>query len=265
MTDPVIDPSMSAMRRFAVEWISGGDGSVCDDIMSPDYQVEIGGITLDGLPPYRDGTLGQLQQFPGLLITTHSVLNAGDRVAMRFTEHGPSLKHEGRTAAWRGIGLFFLEGGRLIRNLTEEDYAGRRRQLESGVPDSVDPPAVAPWSTPIGTANPAAEDAVRRWLDADPYFTARSVEIDDGASPEPLLDVSTSTVTDIFSAGPDVAFRIRQTGTPAGVDDWTGQLLSLSSVGLVSVDERGAISGHVVRDRAGLGRAVRAGVTARRG
>ena len=255
-----ISPSMTVLRRFAVEWLSAADATVCDEIMSPDYQVEIGGIVLDGLEPYRLGTVGQLRQFPGLLITVHSVVNAGDRVALRFTEHGPSIKHDGRTAAWRGIGLFFMYDGRLVRNLTEEDYAGRRRQLESGVPDLVDAPAVAPWATPVGSPDATSEQAVRAWLEADHSFTAQDVEIDDGlaASKQPLLDVHTTTVTDLFSVDTDVAFRVHQRGIPTGAEGWSGELLTLSSVGIVRVDSDGGISGHVIRDSAGLGRAVRA-------
>jgi hypothetical protein len=258
-SEPVTAP-MSVLRRFAVEWISGADAAVCDEIMSPNYRVEIGGVTLDGLEPYRQGTAGQLTQFPGLLITVHEVVNAGAQVAMRFTEHGPSIKHDGRAAAWRGIGLFYLEAGQLVRNLTEEDYAGRRRQLEAGVPDRVDAPAVAPWSTPVGRADPAAEQAVRRWLESDCSFSRPGVEIDDGrdAAKQPLLDVAAVTVTDMFSAGAKVAFRVQQTGLPTGVAGWSGDALTLSVVGIVSVGEDGAISGHIVRDAAGFGRAIRA-------
>ena len=250
---------MAVLRRFAVEWISGA-ADVCDEIMSPYYQVEIGGVTLDGLEPYRAGTTGQLRQFPGLLLTVHDVVNAGEQVALRFTEHGPSIKHDGRTAAWRGIGLFYLADGRLVRNLTEEDYAGRRRQLDSGVPDAVDSPAVAPWATPVGTPDPAAEQAVRNWLLSAQAFDDHQVQIDDGSagSRAPLLTAASVTVTDLFSAGPSVAFRVQQTGLPAGEPNWPGEPLTVSVVGLVSVDEHGGIRGHMVRDAAGLGRAVRA-------
>jgi hypothetical protein len=260
-----MSPSMTVLRRFAVEWLSAADPTVCDEIMSPDYQVEIGGIVLDGLESYREGTVGQLMQFPGLLITVHAVVNAGDRVALRFTEHGPSVRHDGRAAAWRGIGLFFLRDGRLVRNLTEEDYAGRRRQLTLGVPDPVDAPAAAPWATPIGSPDAEAERTVRHWLATDHCFTAQHVVVDDGlaAAEEPPLEVSSVSVTDLFSSGSDVAFRVHQRGVPAANADWSGDDLTLSSVGIVTVAADGAISGHVVRDTAGLGRAVRAAARVR--
>ncbi len=249
------------MRRFTVDWLGRADASVCAEIMSPSYSILIGGHTLDGRDDaYVPGTLAQLNRFPGLLLSVQDLWTDGDRVAMRFTEHGPSDADGGRPAAWTGIGLFTWDGAQLTRNVTEEDYHSRRRQLARRVSDPVESPAPAPWAATPEPADPDAEQAVREWL-AEGDLT--SAVLDDGWTGQPtppLLDVTAVEVGELFSAGPRVAFQAVQTGTYLGglpdTDGREGREARMSVIGMLTVDG-GAISGRVVRDRVGLRRAVR--------
>lgn len=255
------DRTVALLRSFCQDWLDRADAEVPARIMSAEYEVQIGGIVLAGLGEYVPATLGQLEDFRGLQITVHDLISNGSQLALRFTEHGASQKAGGNAAAWRGIALFWSDGIRLVRNVTEEDYTARRRQLSAGVADVIDPPATAPWSTPIVGANAGAEQTVRDWLAAGGLTDeASELVVDDGAHSTAILDVTSTAVLDLFSSGDCVAFRVVESGgyrdglgLPPAAQGASG---SLSSVGFVRVAADGAIRGHVVRDRAGLRRAL---------
>lgn len=248
------------MKGFCQDWLNRADPAACQAIMHSDYEVHIGGVVLSGLREYVPATLGQLQDFRGLLITVHELFTNGSEIALRFTEHGASVRAGGNTAAWRGIALFWTDGNMLVRNVTEEDYASRRRQLTSGISDPVEEPAVAPWSTQPTPADPAAESRVRSWLEAGGLSGVGrgNLVIDDGDDAGPLLNVDSTVVAELFSAGNAVGFRVLENGAYRGGLGLPGALIgtpaSLSTVGMVRVGPEGRISGHVVRDRAGLRR-----------
>ncbi len=253
-----IHPMAGLLRRFAVDWLDRADESVPPEIMAPGYTVHIGGTVLEGRAAYVPATAGQLAGFPGLTITVHDVLyTAGGAAALRFTEHGASAK--GGAAAWRGIGLFWAEGGMLVRNVVEEDYLARRRQLVTGAADPVDPPMIAPWTEPVGESDPVAAKAVRAWLENGGAAGSSGLVCDDGEQ-LPLLAVQSCDVRELFSAEGRVAFHAVQYGRYAGglpdTADAVGRAVELSVVGLVAVGLDGEVTGHVVRDRLGLRRAL---------
>lgn len=246
------------MRRFTVDWLGRADPSVCAEIMDPGYSIHIGGHTLDGRDgAYIPGTMAQLDRFPGLLLSVQDLMLDGDRVAMRFTEHGPSTADGGQPAAWSGIGLFTWDGARLTRNVTEEDYHSRRRQLAERASDPVESPAPAPWAAAPEPVDPAAERSVREWLAAGDLAPAVLDDGWTGRPTPPLLDVTRVEVGELFSAGPRVAFQAVQHGRYlGGLPDTAGREgreASMSVIGMVDADGRG----RVVRDRVGLRRAVR--------
>lgn len=101
MSLPTTEPFVALMCRYCIDYTSGHDLSVRDDIMAP---------------------------------------GSGDRMALRFTEHGASARHDGARAAWGGVGLYRWDGQRLLGNYVEQDYFARRRQLAGDGPDPVEPP-----------------------------------------------------------------------------------------------------------------------------
>jgi len=257
-------PLVGLMRRFCVDWLDRADPTVPGEIMAPEYAILIGGHTLAGRDEqYVPGTMTQLRRFPGLLISVHELFTTGGEVAMRFTEHGPSAADDDRPAAWTGIGLFWWDGTRLTRNVTEEDYHSRRRQLAQRRSDPVDAPAPAPWSATPAGPDPGAEDVVRAWLAKGDLAHDGAVLLDDGWCGQPtppLLDVDEVRVAELFSAGDRVAFHVVQSGRYRGglpdTDGAEGLHAELSAVGMVRVAD-GTLTGHVVRDRVGLRRRVR--------
>jgi predicted ester cyclase len=247
-----VHPLTALARRFAVDWLDRADPTVPPEIMVPSYLVHIGEVQLAGLDAYIPATVGQLEQFPGLQLTVHDLVHTGDRLALYFTEHGASTRHELRGAAWTGVALFRSDGERLTENWTQEDYAARRRQLADGVPDVVGPPMVAPWTVPRAEPDAAAEDVVHAWL-AGAVPGADGVRWDDGRDTA-LIAPTGVQVAELFSAGAQVAFAATQTGIFLGSADGD-EPVRLGLTGLVTVAGGIVTGGVVVSDRLGLLRA----------
>ena len=259
-------PLVSLVRRWAVDWLSSADPSVCREIMTPEYGILIGGYHLDGRDAYIAGTVKQLNRFPGLGLTIHELISSGDRVALRFTEHGAAQKLQWRQAAWSGVALFRWNGRQLTECFAEEDYYSRRRQLASGRSDPIEPPATAPWNTAAADPDPVAEEVVRSWL---AQGDLSSVDLDDawmGHDVSVHFEDVTVELNELFSAGTKVAFhgvcRGRYMGGLDDVDAAHGQRASLHVAGIVTVGRGEVAGGRVIRDRLGLQRALSGAVTA---
>ena len=233
-------------RRFTVDWINSADESVPGQIMTSDYRVHVGDTTIDGLPAYVPAVLSQLRQFPGLTLTVHQLITDGEQLALVFTEHGASARHELRAAAWRGVALFAWDGERFTENWTQEDYAARHRQLADGVPDAVPAAEVSPWTTVAAAPDPAAEDVVRRWLrHAEPGVGPPGWE--DGRGPWPSVGITEAQILAMFSAGTHVAYAATL-HTPTA---------RLGVAGVVTVTDGSVTGGTVVSDRLGHSRFTR--------
>ena len=246
------EPFVTLMRRYCIDYTARHDLSVCDDIMDPGYTLHMGTHDLAGRDEfYKPAAAAQFRQFPGLCLTVSEIICSGDRLALRFTEHGASARHDGARAAWAGIGLYRWDGRRLLENYVEQDYLARRRQLAEGGPDPVEPPAVAPWDTRSVPADPAAEQVARGWLAAGDLG---GVTADDGCEPHRPIAVSRTEITVLFSAGPRVAFHAVQHGLLTGEDPrFTGDGEAFVHVaGVVQVEGGRVARGRVVRDRLGL-------------
>jgi hypothetical protein len=187
------------VRRWAVDWLACANPGVCEEILAPEYAVVIGDHRLGPREAYVEAALEQLRRFPGLGWTVHELIATRGRAAVRLTAHGAS---KGRPAAWRCVAVFRGDAERLSACFAEEDYAARRRQLDSGVCDAIEPPAVAPWSTEPLERDAGAEAVVREWLGAEP--------------------------DELFSAGPRVAFHAAHVAGLVTVAD--GRLLDLRAV-----------------------------------
>ncbi len=256
-------PFVAVMRRYVVDYLLCQNPAVCAQIMEPDYVLHMGGTDLGPRDSvYVPAVVRQLQQFPGLGMTVHEMLvSTDDRLAMRFSQHGASTRHEGSEASWSGIGLYRWNGTRLTSNYAIEDYESRRRQLSSGAALPVEAPAIAPWDAAAEAPSASTEASVRTWLVGGAMPSA-GIAYDDelvGTS-VPLIDVESTVIDEMFSAGQSVAFHITQTGRYRGgldaPDSAVGETATLYSVGVVRIDEAGLLSGRVIRERGALQRAL---------
>jgi hypothetical protein len=247
-----VHPFVELMRTYCIDYTNSHDQSLYDEIMEPDYVVHINGMDLVRSSTYSDSVTTLFDMAPGLGLVVHQLVLNGDRLCMSFSEHGAFPGDGGpRLACWRGIGLYKWNGRRLTENYVEQDYRAMRTQLASGEAHPLTPPHLDPWVTtePV-PADPAAEEVVRAWLGEGDLAAAEAVEIDDGrtgAAYEPLLEVESVVVNDLFSAGATVPFHVTQTGTYRGglgpkYDDNAGSTASLNAVGIARV-----VDGRVAR------------------
>lgn len=266
MTISTISPIARLLRGFAVDFLTAHNPAAAEWVMDPAYCLSIGGHEFDGRDgSYLPATLAQLEQFPGLCVTVHDVILGEDAAAMRFTEHGVSIRNPGHAAAWGGITLFRIGNGRLRHGWAEEDYLARKRQLKTGVCDPVLLPQPAPWDQPVLPPSADTEAAARRFL-AMPGALLERHNVDticSGGPPFGQLIVPTNvTVNTLFTAGRRAAFHVACHGAYAGgfpdiALELTGQPIMLLMAGMMTIDEHGTVSHvQVSADRLGLHRAL---------
>lgn len=255
-----LSPEARALRGFAVDFLTSHDTSAVEWVMDPAYRLSISGHVFDGRDAqYLPATAAQLDQFPGLTVTVHDTILGTAGVAMRFTEHGASLRDEGRVAAWRGITVFELHDGRLAKGWAEEDYFARKRQLRSGTPDAVAAPELAPWDGPVLAPDPEAEAVVRAWLPAVLTDAATESVLVDGPAFAALIHPERFAVSHLFSAGSRVAAHFEVEGRYAGgFDDidraLVGNEIVFRLAAMIDVADGKVTRAQVSGDRLGLHR-----------
>ena len=248
-----IQPILSLMRTYSFAYTANHDFGVCASIMVDDYELRMGPHWIVGRDGgYRKATQRQYDQFPGLGFIVHDVVTNGERVALRFSEHGHS-EYADADAVWAGISMYQWDGSRLVSCWVEQDYFARRRQLRTGVANQIEAPGMDPWSTGVEPANPASEAIVRAWILGGGIDDSVAGSLDDEwCSPveRASLLVRDTTIDDIFSAGNRVAFHVSEVGeTNVGA----GTNMEVTSVtrylsGIAQVDGS-SISARVVTDR----------------
>jgi hypothetical protein len=246
-----VHPLVALIRTYLVDCANSHDESRYAEIMEPDFAIHVSGMTLAGRDTVYAGAVHDVyRKFPGFGVTTHEIRTNGDDLVLRFTEHGASAPHDGRLAAWAGIGLYRWNGERLAEAWVEQDFLSRSRQLSSGRPDPLEPPHLDPWiGADIAPSDPEAEAAAREWLLGDGWDAAPGFVLDDAWAnpPSPLqLDGVTTHIDRLFSVGDRVAFHVQRQGTYAGAE------VTLAAAGLVCVRDGRVVSGRAVTDRDGV-------------
>ena len=257
-------PQAALLRGFATDFLTSHDAAEVQRIMDPAYRLSIGGFLLDGRDDaYLPATAAQLAQFPGLCVTVHDAVIGTDHVAMRFTEHGASVRDGGRVAAWGGVTLFRIAGGRLAQGWAEEDYIARKRQLKSGVCDAIRAPGAAPWDQPVAPADERTDAVARAWLARPDALHDLLVEeiLVGGPGFAALIDPATVAVNAFFTAGSRAAFHLDLHGQyRGGFDDvdraTVGTAATLRLAGLIDVQDGAVVRAQVSGDRLGLQRSL---------
>jgi hypothetical protein len=249
------------MKHYVLDYTNRNDQAQTPAIMEEDYLLRMGDYRVRGRDSeYHAATAKQMDQFPHLGLTVHEIATSGERLVMRFSEHGSSRLHNNRRCAWGGIGLYGWNGRKLVSNHVEQDYLARKHQLKTGVPDLVDHPAIAPWNTTAQPPDARVEAVVKRWLDSGDLARTPNVLIDDqwtGKTPSELVDQSHVELNDFFSCGQTVAFHLTQHGRlipDADITGPSGAEVRLHMAGLVHVENETVTSGRVIRNRLDLAR-----------
>ena len=259
-------PQAVLLRGFATDFLTSHDEAEVERIMDPAYRLSIGGFLLDGRDDsYFPATAAQLAQCPGLSVTVHDAIMGTDHVAMRFTEHGASVRDGGRVAAWGGVTLFRIADGRLAEGWAEEDYFARKRQLKSGVCDPIRAPGAAPWDQPASAPENSTDDVVRAWLARPSFISDAAVDeiVIGGPGFAALIDPTKVKINALFTAGPRAAFHLDLVGTYRGGFDDVDQAavdhdVTLRLAGMVDVDDGAVIRAQISGDRLGFQRSLRA-------
>jgi hypothetical protein len=257
---------VALMKHYVVDYTNSHDQAETLAIMEPDYVLRMGEHIVRGRDEaYRVATTKQIEQFPGLMLTVHEIATSGERLVMRFSEHGASRLHNNGRCSWGGIGLYLWNGRRLVRNFVEQDYFSRHAQLASGVPNLVEHPAIAPWDTVAVAPDAAAERVTRAWLESGSAATTPGVLLDDqwtGAVAPRLIDQTSIEYNDFFSCGPTVAFHVTQHGLSRSnelMEGKPGASVFLHMAGVVHVCDGRITSGRIIRNRLDLVRRIKRG------
>lgn len=257
-------PFVALMRRYCIDYTNCHDQSVCDEIMHPDYVVHISQVDLPRDLLYKPAVKTVFERFPGLELEVHELVTNGDRLAMRFSEHGIAPAEGGRSAAWGGIGVYRWNGQQLLENFVEQDFLAQQAQLSGAAPPApLEPPHLDPWvGTSAEPTNPEAEKIASRWLERGDLRDAPEVVVDsswyEALAPAPL-EVESVTINALFSAGERVAFHVSQEGRYAGglpgvAKSLEGAPARLECAGLARVAGGRVSAVRVVTDRLGTAR-----------
>ncbi|WP_370324183.1 nuclear transport factor 2 family protein [Euzebya sp.] len=255
------------MRRYCIDYTSVHDQAVTADLMRDDYQVIISGRTL-GMDAYTEAVAAAFRRYPTLVLTVHDMILSGDRLAMRFSEHGAVAGDPSSVAVWPGISLYDWDGEKLRTCRVEQDFQGRDEQTGGGFTTPLEPGHPDPWATTTdGPADQATEAAVRGWLEelaaapAGALHAPGGRRLETGEGPAVLDDLAVQ-VDDLFTAGDRAAAAITMRGVYAGglpgvADDARGVEGRMHATLMARVADGAVVDLQLVRDRWGLIRRLR--------
>ena len=241
------------MRRYIEDYVNPHDMSVCEEIMTPDYVVHIGGRHLAGRDDrYIPAAAANFVNFPDLHLVVHEVVTNGDRFAFRFTEIGTHL--DGAACRWAGIGVYRWDGTRLVENYVEQDHLSqeaparwrRSRSRRGRRPRCL----VDPGRAGLGRDRGRGAGLARPGRPHGRGRTGDAAVIDDSWFRGPWrcpLSVERVEVDDFFTAGARAAAHVRLVGTAE--EGGSGEL----NVALIAaVDGEQVVRVHAVTDRIDL-------------
>ena len=210
---------LEIMRRYAYQFVNAHDLEAGRELMRDDYVLHVGPDTLVGRDEaYLPAVAGQFEQFPGLTYTIHDLLSDGTWTAVLFSEHGRSAREPGNAASWLNLGIYRADGDRLAECWVEQDFYGRRAQLDSGVPDSLQPVAVDPWDGHDAVPSLPADAVVGAWAAQLRSWPPTGIRLDPGQASEeqPRIEVGDVVVNVCVTEGSRAAFIIELRGIYRG-------------------------------------------------
>lgn len=125
-----------AMRKFVEEFQSGGNESVAEELLAPDF---VDHSPFPGVSPDRDGVKRLFAAlhvaFPDLRAVVHDQLAEGERVATRKTFRGThrgeflGISPTGRVVSFDVIDFVRMDKGRIAEHWNVVDLMGLLQQI----------------------------------------------------------------------------------------------------------------------------------------
>lgn len=260
---PAVQPPllMTLMRRYVSGFVNSQDFSVCRELMSEDYVLHAGDTVHRGRDSaYIPAVARQFRQFPTLGFSIHDLVSDGEYAALLFSEHGVSLRWDGRRASWTGVSIYRRSGDRLVECWVEQDYYARHVQLAAAEPAPLEPVALDPWFSAVQAPDTDRERAVRDWLDSGEWWAMGDWNPGPLQRDNPELAIESTRPLAVMATATRAAFnaevQCRYLGGIPGLDPAPRQVVTAYAAGLADIAE-GAVSGvRGVISRAGLQRAL---------
>ena len=131
------EENKAVVRRAFEEVANKGDMTTVDEIIAPEYVRHdlAGGPDAHGPDGVKLLIAGLRSAFPDLRTTIEDIFADGDRVVVRFTARGTQsgpfqgMAPTGREAAWAGVNIYRVSGGRIRETWQLADGLGLLRQL----------------------------------------------------------------------------------------------------------------------------------------
>ena len=211
---------------------------------------------------YKPSVEDVFRRFPALGLVVHELVPNGDRLCMRFSEHGATAS--GGQACWarhRPVQVERQQAGQLPRRAGLLVAAAT---ADDGHPRSARAARISTRGSPRRwqPSDPTAEATLRAWLAAGDLAVADGGRIDEVpvADHRPVLEPVDVEILDLFSAGDRVAFHATLRGTYlGGLTEVArpGAQMALDVAGLATVADGRIADLHAVTDRFGASLAMR--------
>jgi len=129
------DEMKAVIRRWVEVVWNGGDLSLADELMTPDYVLHLGSQNLVGPAGFKGLCAPYRAAFPDIHITVHDLIAEGDKVVWRFTARGTQTGQlldfppTGKTMEIGGTIISRFAGDKWVEDWPLWDFYGMLQQL----------------------------------------------------------------------------------------------------------------------------------------
>jgi predicted ester cyclase len=141
------DEMKALIHRWVDEVWNGGNLALADELMTPDYVLHLGAVTLNGPAGFKGLCQTHLEAFPDFHITVEDIIIEGDKCVWRFSVRGTQtgtymgIPPSGNAISIGGAVISRFVGDRWVEDWPNWDALGILQQL--GVVPTVELAGVA--------------------------------------------------------------------------------------------------------------------------
>lgn len=123
------------MERFTSEFLTTGDASLAEELLSPDVVLHFAGQQLRGRDRYLAVVAANGDTFEDLVWTVEDMVADGDTVAVRYTMTGThrgefaGVPPTGKAVLAQSMAFYRLAGGQIVEERAQFDMLGIIQQL----------------------------------------------------------------------------------------------------------------------------------------